>query len=567
VGGLLDRRADVASHLMDRGVGGAATALCDPTDARAPAAVREQAHPGDHRRVHLWVLVGITLLAGALRFSTLDLQSYWFDESVTVVDVLQPGLWETLRAVALQDVTPPLYFVLAWGWTNVFGDGEVGLRSLSALFGTATVPVAYAFGARLSSPRAGLILAGLFAVSPAMLWFGQEGRAYALLLLVSALSLLLWVRALQEQSRRAITLWALASALVLLSHYFGGFLVAVESAGLILAVKPRRHVLTAVAVLGAIAAALVPLVWLQMTNGGTRWVDDTPLSVRLSALPGNFLMGPQDVLGTPFVVATAVAALLFITVVVVRSVPGLPRPAFRLFDGPLLDRSELSAATLAAAVGGGTIAIPLVLALLGKDYILWRYLVVAWLPFAAMLAVALGGRRLGRTGLAAAWTVGLALLALSITTLLNSRHQREDWRQVSMLMGPAGADRAVAIADWFEREPLIAYGREIEAMPRTGATVDEIVVVGQLPLWTTGSSASDEPSSPEPPRFDPPPPGFRLTEHRTLDRMTFIRFKADRPRTVTPAGLWATNRIPPEAVVLEPVDAPLPQPEPQEAFR
>ncbi len=85
-------------------------------------------------------------------------------------------------------------------------------------------------------------------------------------------------------------------------------------------------------------------------------------------------------------------------------------------------------------------------------------------------------------------------------------------------------------------------------------------------LWTTGSSASDEPSSPEPPRSDPPPLGFRLTEHRTLDRMTFMRFEADRPRTVTPAGLWATNRIPPEAVVLEPADAPRQQPEPQEAF-
>ena len=38
---------------------------------------------------------------------------------------------------------PPLYYLLAWVWAEVSGLGAVGLRSLSALAGVATVPVAY----------------------------------------------------------------------------------------------------------------------------------------------------------------------------------------------------------------------------------------------------------------------------------------------------------------------------------------------------------------------------------------------------------------------------------------
>src|SRR5438876_576650 len=80
--------------------------------------------------------------------------------------------------------TPPFYYMLAWGWAKLFGTGEVGLRSLSALAGTLTIPAAYAAGRALSSRRAGLIAAALFAVNPLLVWYSQEARAYALLALL-----------------------------------------------------------------------------------------------------------------------------------------------------------------------------------------------------------------------------------------------------------------------------------------------------------------------------------------------------------------------------------------------
>ena len=91
-----------------------------------------------------------------------------------------------MDAVGFSESAPPLYYALAWVWTQVTGTGEFGLRSLSALAGVATVPVAYLLGAELRGRRAGLMAAALVAVNPMLLWYSQEARAYALLVLLCA---------------------------------------------------------------------------------------------------------------------------------------------------------------------------------------------------------------------------------------------------------------------------------------------------------------------------------------------------------------------------------------------
>ena len=120
------------------------------------------------------MVAGLTALGVAIRFSTLGLQSYHHDEVITAARVLPGSFLHMLHEVKHSESNPPLYYVLAWGWAKVFGLGEVGLRSLSALFGAATVPVAYFIGAgtlgearglhhrrdRRRQPDADLVLAG-----------------------------------------------------------------------------------------------------------------------------------------------------------------------------------------------------------------------------------------------------------------------------------------------------------------------------------------------------------------------------------------------------------------------
>ncbi len=148
-----------------------------------------------------WPLAALTLLAAVLRLSTLDLQSFWYDEAFTPVHVLHPSLWATLRSVVHTENTPPLWYVLAWADSRVLGTGEVALRLPSALAGIATVPVAWAIGTELEGPptrRAAAVCAALVAVNPLFVWYSQEARAYGLFVLMAALAMLCFLRAERE---------------------------------------------------------------------------------------------------------------------------------------------------------------------------------------------------------------------------------------------------------------------------------------------------------------------------------------------------------------------------------
>ncbi|MFI5028051.1 MAG: glycosyltransferase family 39 protein, partial [Solirubrobacterales bacterium] len=158
-------------------------------------------------RWFLWSVLALTALAAALRFSTLGLQSYRHDEAVTAGRVLVASFTGTMHLVWTSESTPPLYYAFAWLWSHLFGVHEVGLRSLSALFGTATVPVSYLAGRELIGRRTGLVVAAIVAVNPLLVWYSQDARAYALLVLLSAAAFLFFLRARRTGRPRDLAWW------------------------------------------------------------------------------------------------------------------------------------------------------------------------------------------------------------------------------------------------------------------------------------------------------------------------------------------------------------------------
>src|SRR3954447_13205266 len=209
-----------------------------------------------------WIVAGLTLLGAVLRFATLGVQAYHHDEMVTASRILRGGFGHAMDAVGFSESAPPLYYALAWVWTQLTGTGELGLRSLSALAGVATVPVVYLIGLELRGRRAGLVAAALVAVNPMALWYSQEARAYALLVLLGAVSLLYCVRALRRGSRRDFVLWGVASGLALATHYFAIFPVAAEAIWLLR--RRGRESAPGLGVIACFGLALTPLVIHQM---------------------------------------------------------------------------------------------------------------------------------------------------------------------------------------------------------------------------------------------------------------------------------------------------------------
>lgn len=380
----------------------------------------------------LWALALLTALGAAMRFASLDVQSFHHDEVITAARVLPGSFTDMLDAVKRSESNPPLYYMLAWGWAKAFGSDEVGLRSLSALVGTATVPLAYCIGAELSNRRTGLIAAGLIAVNPMLIWYSQEARSYAVLVFFCAVSLFFFVRALRSHDRRDLALWSLASALALCSHYFAVFAVAIEAVWLAIALRAHwRAVLPALAGVGLVGLALLPLISAQVNPTHIGWIDESLLSTRFFQTGVSFLVGetghviaepPRERYALLPVILIAVALLLV-------AVRGTAR--------------ERRGALLGLVVGLGVPLLALIAAMVGKDYVVERNLLPALLPLAIAAAIGFGVDRARRLGLLLAVALGAYWLAFGVHVTRTPNLQRPDFRALSEEIGRPRVPRAI----------------------------------------------------------------------------------------------------------------------------
>jgi len=100
-------------------------------------------------------LVLVVALGAAVRFIRIGHQSFEFDEIATLGLVHRSFGGMLSRLWQSSESTPPIFYVLEWAWTKIFGTSEAGMRSLSALAGAATVPVAYLAGRTMAAAESG----------------------------------------------------------------------------------------------------------------------------------------------------------------------------------------------------------------------------------------------------------------------------------------------------------------------------------------------------------------------------------------------------------------------------
>lgn len=145
-------------------------------------------------------LLAIAVLGGVvLRLYHLGRQSLWFDEGFTAWAV---GLSSAdIVRYAQNSDAPPLYFLLLHYWQNLFGNSEAALRGMSALCGTLSIPIFYAFAKKvLKGAMAVTMAVWLFAFSLIQLWYSQEARFYELASLLALVGLYALVLFLEKRT-------------------------------------------------------------------------------------------------------------------------------------------------------------------------------------------------------------------------------------------------------------------------------------------------------------------------------------------------------------------------------
>jgi hypothetical protein len=353
------------------------------------------------------------------------------------------------------------------------------------------------------SERAALIAAALVTVNPLLVWYSQEARAYALLVLLAALATLFCVRG---QPGR----WAVASALALATHYFAAFVVGPLAVWLLWRHRDRRRAAGAVTAVAAAGLALLPLAIDQSENPGSNFITGTSLGTRLLQLPKQFLLGydtPAEVAFTTAAAALAAGGLLL----------ALRRA-----------RAGKGGVAGAAALIAAAVLLPLAAAVLGADFVISRNLIVAVVPVLVVLAA--GFDVGGRIGLAMAAALAALSLAAVIGVFTHPEYQRDDWRGAAEAIGPSSGERALVINPIAGAVPLRLYLDGLTPFGERFRPIGEIALVA-----VTGRRPGQTPHPPRPPT--PRMPGFEVVARRETDTFTLIRLRAVGDQQIASAGL------------------------------
>jgi uncharacterized membrane protein len=472
----------------------------------------------------------LTALGAFLRFYAIGRQGFWYDESYTAL-LVGRGPGEMLRLLPQLESTPPLYYCVAWVWARIFGPDEAGLRSLSALCGTLTIAVAYLAARKLlANWRAALVVAALTACNPFLIWYSQEARAYAMLVLLSACTLLAFAYARERPRPLAAALWAFACALALLTHYYAVIIIVPELAWMLYDHRHSRAVQLAIGAIVLVGLALTPLAIRQNRNHSNHWIAHSSYLLRLRQVPALFLIGPEthvrDLLKFVGFAMVAVGIVLLIR-----------RARRRERQGALLPGALALAGFLLSAIPG-------------HNTLLARNLLPIWLPAAMFLAGGLGAARARLSGTAATAVLCAIGIVGAVSVDTTEAFQRPNWRLVADALGawPARGDssrdgRIVVIQDNPSLLPLELYLKDLHYI-RTPSVhrIVAIDVVAALPQKGLGGfcwwgSECNLAAS----RLDRSYviPGFRIVARHRVREFGILELRASRPTTVKRASLPA----------------------------
>lgn len=492
----------------------------------------------------------LLLLGGALalRLAIAPLPSYWVDEAFTI-HLLSQDFGGMLDRLAETESTPPLYYALAWLWSQLSGVGELGLRSLSVLAGTATVGLAWMLGRWTAGPRTALAAGALVAVNPFLLWFSTEARAYALATALTTAALVVLVRLLapdaddkgvigsasrgdaadadtgfpgtedevgpaSQGDGRRFAAWPALAAGALLTHYATAFVIGAQAV-ILLGRRGTRAAWGAVAAVAAVGVALIPLAVAQRGNSFAQTFDEVgdPLAERVAQIPKQFAIGYDAPLEN---VAGGVTIILLLLGVVLV----------------LLSEPELrQRALVPLTIGVAGILAPVAVALSGLDVVSSRYLLSALPPLLVVAAAGFTAGTRSRLGPALVATLAAGWLAMSVAVAADPRLQtRADWQGVEDALGPTPAGGRAIVTSPSNGALVLIDGYRLPARYEPPRPVVEVV------LAATGEGRA---APPDPPSDAPvlTAAGFRLVEQRHERGYVLQRWRAARPLPLDRAAL------------------------------
>jgi len=169
-----------------------------------------------------WIVLGIGLVIFALlTLATITKSSIWFDEAFGAY-LIHFNFLDVARYTAT-DVHPPLYYWLLKIWTSIFGNDELGLRSMSLVFGASAITFGYLTVRRLFGRRSAWVSLLLLIISPMLIRYGQEARMYTLAATIALAATFVLTFAVKSKRKLPWVIYGILVSLGMWTHYFMAF--------------------------------------------------------------------------------------------------------------------------------------------------------------------------------------------------------------------------------------------------------------------------------------------------------------------------------------------------------
>jgi len=240
-------------------------------------------------------IIILLIISYIIVIPNLDRTSFWIDEMFSVYSVTSNSLNSMFNDYILKDVHPPLYQISLYYWSRFTGNSEYEIRVLSYIFILISFITSYYLLVKYFSRRVAIIFISLSLSTPAILYYAEEARAYALLYsLANILSIqfLIFREKIKDDKNLPYTLiftYSLFSILICYTHFFGYILVFSISIYLIIySFNLKRFKTTLQLFIVSALIGILAIIWLyvmieygNISNklNGNFWIDNDYIGV------------------------------------------------------------------------------------------------------------------------------------------------------------------------------------------------------------------------------------------------------------------------------------------------